>query len=1618
MSTNISKDKEVLICQKQTGCKSHETNCSSDGKLYCKQPSNGYWLDNKIAKPCLKQKGCLTDSINRPCVNQKYIDCTTPQAGYKVLKGIVSEKGCDLSQSKFISNNGKNCHQWPLSSGGSCNPSCNAGYTLSKKTQCKLGTLTEGTCNPNSCDGIMKDKSGKVSIKPNANPHTLNTDEYKAWNSGTCQSSLKSGGKCQPTCGKGYMNVPKESICQTGSLTPSMCVKKPCSTKSPFTVTVNKDSLSFNLHKELSGNKEQYKFSCGGDKVYKTGWDKKYQGDITLTCDKGSINVNNTCQFYQKCPTSFSSQCFQGKGGGCRFNQTTQTLECLCQGNYVGDGTKSGTGCNECIYSQKNICDTHNTQSKCNGDQNCQWTSNKCQIKSGKQEIKQGKMKGCICNPGYYLFNNQCSPYGGSCTNGTLAKQNERTQTNHCGKCDSGFTLDTKNKRCLANPCQITSPSQGTMGNCKKLLESKSQCQPQCNTGYVPSGPMVCEKGKLSQITTCLPQPCTNWKTPANGKEGDCPKSLPSGSSCQPQCKTGYTISGKITCNMGKPTVVSCNPNPCSTTKPTNGDWGSCPTKTIQSGKTCQATCNQGYTINGPSTCNAGTFTSGTCKENTCQLPANTFGIDFPTRPTKLITVKELLSKHNPTLNKRYFNPYGVCSDKQSKTQHECLAKKGTWTPNQGFEIECNTMNGVFTFKHPPQACTPQSTTICENNTDLCNNAKSKKTTKDYGKMVCNEQFTGSIIEGFIPQDYKCSIRNFKVCDGETETNCKGNKNCLWLNNKCVLNSGNTECKTKQTSTECGKNPHCLWYGLIGWSRGNYKQQGCSPVNHISPNGVCYPNTCKCSNGTPRKDCNEHQDEQCSTCKPGYRLVSVKDKNDLPDKTTGNETYQGKKIPGVVASNTKPIHTLTTVSQSICNDRSKGKCICIPNQCYCNHGEANKGDDLYNGKTTCETQNIHSCKVCSNKSNKYFGRYCFLKCNKGEYLDVEPTMTNGVIQGKVCKPHTVCKEGEYEDKAPSGTSAPSGGQPEDGTKTNRICKPITPPCCDKKTSGNCLMYEEKPPSGVSGKGYKEDRVCKPLTLCKGRDNYLITDKVWDSKLQWSPKEGNQNKSKTYGVFVKDNVCKPFKVCNEKEYEDIPPSKNQVTQKLIQDRICKVYKDCQSGEYVQIKGGSGKRQVCGQCPPNSFSIGTNNMSCTAMSSCGPGLMTKKQGSSSNDRTCKACPKGKTSIKAHNDTCPEVELPTKCTCKNGAPLGGCQKPAENCKACITGYVLRKEGDRKRCVSIKAKELCNNGNVKGKIETGKSSCNCIQGYFGGGPWSGSSYPPCKQELKCVCPNGVGATNIPCGPKEKRKCPQVNSKGNIVKQGGKPSRITCLTDGSSLCESCSQGYKRSPDNKKCIKDCQKNQFYDGTNCVQLSVCQKDEYELSPPSETKDRVCQQITKTCPQGQTIIKKHTATSDTVCSQQALLSNFQTGTSKKSLNPCIPTDTQEVTFGLCHIQDIKQYKVKIPQVQGSHLIMSIFGSNFSYNQVGDYRKRDFRNAVQVKVSSILRVPQKSIRILSLQGQSPLRADIEIQIPGKVDELINVFGKQTSPVFLFQINDIQGQTKLYITGVRKMK
>ena len=76
------------------------------------------------------------------------------------------------------------------------------------------------------------------------------------------------------------------------------------------------------------------------------------------------------------------------------------------------------------------------------------------------------------------------------------------------------------------------------------------------------------------------------------------------GSTCAPACNSGYTVSGMSSCSVGTLTAAICNADSCdASTSPTNGAVGDC-TSTLASGSTCQPTCNSGYTVSGTSSCN------------------------------------------------------------------------------------------------------------------------------------------------------------------------------------------------------------------------------------------------------------------------------------------------------------------------------------------------------------------------------------------------------------------------------------------------------------------------------------------------------------------------------------------------------------------------------------------------------------------------------------------------------------------------------------------------------------------------------------------------------------------------------------------------------------------------------------------------------------------------------------------------------------------------------------------------------------------------------------------------------------------------------------------------------
>ena len=58
------------------------------------------------------------------------------------------------------------------------------------------------------------------------------------------------------------------------------------------------------------------------------------------------------------------------------------------------------------------------------------------------------------------------------------------------------------------------------------------------------------------------PATCDASVAPANGAVGDCTSTLASGSTCQPTCNTGYTVSGTSSCLVGTLTAATCVKDP------------------------------------------------------------------------------------------------------------------------------------------------------------------------------------------------------------------------------------------------------------------------------------------------------------------------------------------------------------------------------------------------------------------------------------------------------------------------------------------------------------------------------------------------------------------------------------------------------------------------------------------------------------------------------------------------------------------------------------------------------------------------------------------------------------------------------------------------------------------------------------------------------------------------------------------------------------------------------------------------------------------------------------------------------------------------------------------------
>ena len=363
---------------------------------------------------------------------------------------------------------------------------------------------------------------------------------------GDCTSSLASGSTCQPTCNPGY-TVSGTSSCSAGTLTAATCSANPCdASTAPTNGGVGDCTSSL-----ASGSTCQPTCNSG------------YTVSGTSSCNAGALmyiklqymGVSNGLCASMGLSNSASAGCATDLT--CQGNENSDLTLQTCNDNddfqlwyleQVGDNAQfvfhSKADSTRCIYTGTSlshgscepftlaVCDTLDTQqlfTQESYDGSSVWRN----VATDLAIDANGHMN--------YVDNWVWACFG----------------SNSAKKFEAVWLPDTA-ATCSVIPCDASAPpSNGGIGDCTNSLASGSTCQPTCNAGYMVSGTSSCSAGILT-AATCSVNPCDASASPANGGAGDCTNSLASGSTCQPTCNSGYTVSGTSSCSEGMLTSATC----------------------------------------------------------------------------------------------------------------------------------------------------------------------------------------------------------------------------------------------------------------------------------------------------------------------------------------------------------------------------------------------------------------------------------------------------------------------------------------------------------------------------------------------------------------------------------------------------------------------------------------------------------------------------------------------------------------------------------------------------------------------------------------------------------------------------------------------------------------------------------------------------------------------------------------------------------------------------------------------------------------------------------------------------------------------------------------------------
>ena len=470
-----------------------------------------------------------------------------------------------------------------LVSGSTCVPACNPGFKPSGATSCTDRVLTRTLCIDTSCDASAALANGGL---------------------GDCTASLASGSACTPTCDAGYVMVGRRA-CISGELIDTAA----CVIPTPFADSAAlKAAVDNCLAAVPSGEKC---CSIGGADCGVAGLVDMPDWDVSQVTSMVSLFYTKTYfnQDIGQWDTSRVTNMGSMFAGATAFNQDVgrwDTSQVTNMASMFRGAAAFSRDIGKWDTSQvTNMRYMFEGAAAFSGDISA-WDT----FKADTNDIfsSAAAWHSRYTNCGHSSSHAACSEF-----------------TSYASSSGASYGPPSAWVR-KDNACDASTPPEpgGGVGDCTDTLMSGSTCVPACHpTNMVESGGVYsCTDRVLTSSVTCVPAPaCDASAAPINGgvvkgTPGDCTASLESGSTCQPTCESGYTVSGPTSCVSGVLHAATCERN-CAggfTFTLANGGVGDC-VDILAGGSSCTPSCDAGYALNGARTCVDGTIEDTTsCK--------------------------------------------------------------------------------------------------------------------------------------------------------------------------------------------------------------------------------------------------------------------------------------------------------------------------------------------------------------------------------------------------------------------------------------------------------------------------------------------------------------------------------------------------------------------------------------------------------------------------------------------------------------------------------------------------------------------------------------------------------------------------------------------------------------------------------------------------------------------------------------------------------------------------------------------------------------------------------------------------------------------------------------------